>query len=125
MNKLLKSFTIIYFIVIFFFSCDIKNNDVINKTYFISNEYFEDTLFIETTNTMITKMKLEVSGNIVGKAKLYYCYSSSEKRYYIELSDENVNKKIETDWYQNVCWIKYEPEDSFTKGKIEISITLY
>jgi len=88
------------------------------------NKPFEDTLRVDVTSTTITRMKLEITGNLTGKGKLYYSHVPFVRKQFIEL-EGSIEEKIEADWYDARCLIIYEPEDSFVKGEMIIDFKTY
>lgn len=110
--------------IIILCSCNMNNKNAEGKVYPELSKAFEDTLKAETTSTIITRMELEITGNLKGKGKLYYSHVPFVRKQFIVL-EGNVNNKIETDWYDERCLIFYEPENSLVKGEIIVNFKVY
>lgn len=108
------------------YSCNITNNNGIDvvKVYSRLDNNFEDTLRIVCDQGMITRMELEISGNVNGKGKLAYSHPPFTIEHIVNLQG-SINKTIAADWYDETCLIKYEPEDSLVSGEITIKYVLY
>lgn len=115
---------LIFLSIIIFCSCDMNNKNVEGKLYPELNKAFEDTLKVETTSFTITRMELEITGNLKGKGKLYYSHVPFIRKQFIDLEGD-VNKKVETKWYDERCLILYEPENSLVKGEIVVNFKVY
>jgi len=110
--------------IIIFCSCNANNKNVERKVYIELNKGFEDTLKAKTTSFNVSRMELEITGNLKGKGKLYYSHVPYEIKYFIDL-EGLLNKKIKTEWYDEKCLIIYEPENSFVKGELVIKFQVY
>jgi hypothetical protein len=115
---------LIFLSIIILCSCNMTNENVEGKVYPELSKAFEDTLKAETTSTTITRMELEITGNLKGKGKLFYSHVPFVRKQFIEI-EGNVNKKIETDWYDERCLIIYEPENTLVKGEIIVNFKVY
>lgn len=117
---------ILFALLIVFHSCNMNNNNkaIETKIYSELNKSFKDTLRTVQDKGTITKMELEISGNITGKGKLTYSHVPFIRKQTIDL-EGSINKKIETDWYDERCLIKYEPENPLVTGEITIKFTAY
>lgn len=112
-------------LLILLYSCNITDNngkDV--KVYSRLNKNFEDTLRIVHNPGAITRMELEITGNIKGKGKLAYSHPPFIIEHFVDLQG-SIKKTITTDWYDESCLIKYEPEDSLVSGEITIKYVVY
>ena len=103
-------------------SCNMSNK-CRRKSISRANKAFEDTLKAETSNTIITRMELKITGN-KRQGKLFYSHVPFDQKQFIVL-EGNVNNKIETDWYDERCLIIYEPENSLVKGEIIVNFKVY
>ncbi len=115
---------LIFFSIIILCSCNMNNKNVGGKKYPELNKVFEDILEAGTTGTNITRMELEITGNIQGKGKLYYSHVPFVRKHFIDL-EGTVDEKVETDWYDEKCLIIYEPADSLVKGEIVVNFKVY
>lgn len=115
---------LIFLSIIILCSCNMNNKNVDVKEYLELNKVFEDTLKAEITDSNITRMELEISGDLQGKGKLYYSHVPFVRKHFIDL-EGTINKKVETDWYDKKCLIIYEPADSLVKGKIVLNFKVY
>ncbi len=94
------------------------------------NEYpdlskpFVDTLFSNSSKEYLSRMELKLSGKINGKGKLSYSHVPFHRKHTIELTG-NVDELIRTEWYDNRCLIKFEPENSSVSGELSISFTTH
>lgn len=115
---------LIFLSIIILCSCNMNNKNVDGKVYPELNKVFEDTLKAEKTSSNITRMELEITGSLKGKGKLYYSHVPFVRKHFIDL-EGIVNKKVETDWYDERCLIIYEPENSSVKGEIVVNFKVY
>lgn len=115
---------LVFLSIIILCSCNMNNKNVSGKKYSKLNKVFEDTLKAETTSTNITRMELEITGNIQGNGKLYYSHVPFVRKHFLDL-EGSVDEKVETDWYDEKCLIVYEPADSVVKGEIVVNFKVY
>lgn len=112
-------------LLILLYSCNMTNNKgKEEKVYSMLCRSFEDTLRIVHNATAVTRMEFEIVGNINGKGKLTYSHPPFIREQIVDLQGI-INKTIITDWYDESCLIRYEPNDSLVSGEIRIKYMVY
>mgnify|MGYP003399569129 CR=1 FL=1 len=123
--KILTTMLMLPALSMLLYSCNMANHKGKEvKVYSMLGKSFEDTLRIAHNSTAVTRMELEIVGNINGRGKLTYSHPPFIREQTVDLQG-SINKTIITDWYDESCLIKYEPKDSLVSGEIKINYIVY
>lgn len=103
-----KRFYLIIITILLILSCqsNYKKNDKVNYYSSIKSEVV-DTLKVDSED-LITRLIIKIKGHSKGKFKFYYGYKPYDKFQIIEMNNE-INKVINSDWYEPECVIKIIP----------------
>jgi hypothetical protein len=105
-------------------SCNTNDKMTTTKIYTNINVSFVDTLSVKSNSIDISKMRLEITGNIKGKAKIYYSHVPFKIEQLVILEGK-FNEEIVTDWYDKTCLIKFTPESEDTEGQVEVKFIVF
>jgi hypothetical protein len=99
------------------------------KEYTIQGNVIEDVLVNVKKHNYVSLIKLNIESSIVGQCIFIYRhppFNTDLEKYEMEIMLEGeMNKYIQTDWYEPECMIRIIPKDLTIRGKIKVEYIAY